>query len=161
MWRHRLRILGRLCVVQPAYRRPRTMRRNMTGGDILLLAFIVFSVLNTWAACWICNRSREKSKPSAAAGPRDDRDVSPNCGSQSSSRICSGSRRNFSSDRPSHPRPVFWGTFFAPRFSRPTTPGATHQGDSAIPPRSVDPTRPRSPFGSRWIVNNLNMGGIP
>lgn len=30
-----------------------------------MLAFLAFSVLNTWVACWICNRPREKSKPSA------------------------------------------------------------------------------------------------
>jgi hypothetical protein len=41
------------------------MRRNMQGGDILLVAFLAFSVLNTWAAVWICNRRREKSKPLA------------------------------------------------------------------------------------------------
>jgi hypothetical protein len=42
------------------------MRRHMQGGDILLVAFLAFSVLNTWVAslvaCWLFSRSRAKSK---------------------------------------------------------------------------------------------------
>jgi hypothetical protein len=42
------------------------MRRHMQGGDILLVAFLAFSVLNTWVAllvaCWFFSRPRAKSK---------------------------------------------------------------------------------------------------